>query len=599
MNQAALEIQDLEALNQVSETLNRAVDRDSALQSALEKLLEIMELETGWIFIYRQGGKQTPKTPKYSLAASHNLPPAIDLSRKQMWKETCDCQELCNRGELKGAYTEVHCSRLVNTIDENRNLHVHATAPLRLGEKVLGILNIAARGWDCFTPRSLAILSRVGEMMGTALERAGHYDALRRRRVQEQSALLELSNQLLGRGELLEIGDLLVREACRLLRVDAGALLLIDETQDALFFQSAAGWRDDPIQAGHIVPLGTESGPEQVLASQTALVAKDLETNDPTHWAPPWIRAEGFRGHAVIPLLSEGASIGVLVLDTRSPREFKEDELRFLQLMANQGAIAVDRARQREEEIERRRMEQELLVGRRIELSLLPETAPEIHGWSFAARNLAAEVGGDFYDYFWLPEDTRMLGLVIGDVTGKGVPAALLMAVSRTTIRSTALSGRQPAAALMRANELILKDTRTDLFLSAFYATLDIELATLTFANAGHNRPLLLPYKSQICQELHSAGIVLGAFDEIQLDEQSLKLERGDLLLCYTDGVTEAIDGELHPFGIERLRQSLLKNRKKPTPELLQSILDDIENFTGGEPQFDDLTLLLVRREPG
>ncbi len=599
MTRIELDIHDVEALNQVSETLNRAVDRDSALQSALDKLLEIMDLETGWIFLRKQGRTQAQKPPRYSLAASSNLPPGIDLTYKEMWKDSCDCQELCNRGELIGAFTEVHCSRLADA-GETRDLHVHATAPLRLGEQVLGILNIAARDWDCFTPRSLTILSRVGGMMGTALERAGHYDALRRSRMQEQNALLKLSNQLLGRGELLEIGDLLVKEACRLLRVDAGALLLIDPAQDAMFFQSAVGWREDPIQAGHLVPLGTDSGPAQVLASQAPLVAMDLETNDPTHWAPPWIRAEGFRGHAVVPLVSDGASIGVLVLDTRSPHEFKEDELRFLQLMANQGAIAVDQARQREVEIERRRMEQELQVGRRIQLSLLPETAPEVPGWAFAARNLAArEVGGDFFDYFWLPEPTHTLGLVIGDITGKGVPAALLMAVSRTTIRSTALSGRPPALALVRANELILKDTRTELFLSAFYATLDVELGVLTFANAGHNRPLHLPYESEVCQELHAAGIVLGAFDQIRLEERTLQLECGDLLLCYTDGVTEAIDGNMVPFGVERLRSSLQRHREKPGPDLLQSILDDIENFTGGEPQFDDLTLLLIRREAG
>lgn len=595
MSGIKLDIHDVEALNAVSETLNRAVDRDSALQSALDKLLEIMQLETGWIFLRKIRGKKASATPAYTLAASTNLPAAIAASRTEAWKSTCDCQEMCARGELTGAYTEIQCSRLVEL---DHTLRVHATAPLRLGDEVLGILNIAARDWDSFSERNLAILSRVGEMMGTALERAGHYDALRNRRMQEQSALLELSNKLLGRGELLEVGDLLVEEACRLLRVNAGALLLIDQTRDAFVFQSSAGWLEDPLKAGHIVPLGTRSGPELVLESQVPLVVHDLETNDPTHWAPPWIRSEGFRGHVVVPLVSEGVSIGVLVLDTRSPREFKDDELRFLQLLANQGAIAVDRARQREEEIERRRMEQELQVGRRIQLSLLPESEPQVPGWSFAARNLAArEVGGDFYDFFWLPEPSRSLGLVIGDVTGKGVPAALLMAVSRTTIRSTALSGRPPSQALVRANELILKDTRTDLFLSVFYASLDTGDGMLTFANAGHNRPLHLPHASEECEELESEGIVLGAFDQISLEERTVKLQPGDLLLCYTDGVTEAIDPQLQSFGLSRLKESLLKHRAKPAPSLLQAILEDVESFSGGEPQFDDLTLLLITRD--
>ncbi len=596
MNGIKLDLQDVEALNEVSETLNRAVDRNSALQSALDKLLEIMQLETGWVFVRKLRGKKKSGSPVYTLAASSNLPAAIAASRTDAWKETCDCQEMCERGDLTGAYTEIHCSRLAEL---DHSLQVHATAPLRLGEEVLGILNIAARDWESFTERNLAILTRAGEMMGTALERAGQYDALRSRRMQEQSALLELSNKLLGRGELHEVGDLLVEEACRLLRMNAGALLLIDQTQEAFVFQSSTGWLEDPIQAGHLVPLGTQSGPELVLESQVPLVVHDLEADDPTHWAPTWIRSEGFRGHVVVPLISENVSIGVLVLDTRTPRKFEDDELRFLQLLANQGAIAVDRARQREEEIERRRMEQELQVGRRIQLSLLPESAPQVPGWSFAARNLAArEVGGDFYDFFWLPEPSRSLGLVIGDVSGKGVPAALLMAVSRTTIRSTALSGRPPSKALVRANELILKDTRTDLFLSTFYASLDVGDGTLTYANAGHNRPLHLKGASRECEELESAGIVLGAFDQISLEERLVKLQPGDLVLCYTDGVTEAIDPHQRPFGLGRLKESLLEHRTKSTPTLLQAILDDVEAFSEGEPQFDDLTLLLITRDP-
>jgi len=593
-----LQLHDLQAINIIADTLNRAVDSDTALQSALVKLLEVIGLKTGWIFLRAADEKPGKHGPHFRLAASHGLPAVIAADTPGLWEQACDCQELSLSGRLTEAYTEIHCKRLRESRGAGHSLEVHASVPLRSGGEISGILNVAGESWNQFTPRDLALLTSVGSMIGVALERAGRYDALRMRRAQEQAVLLEVSNQLLGRGDLQEIADFLVGEIRRLLQVDACALLLPDEGGELLRFISAAGWRVDPVQANHTIPIERDSGPGQVMLSREALVVEDLENEDPTHWAPEWILAEGFRGHAVVPLVAEGRSIGVLVLDMRAARRRDEDELSFLQLMANQGAIAVERARMREEEMERRRMEQELQVGRKIQLSFLPESAPNLPGWDFAARNLAArEVGGDFYDFFWLPGEDKELGIVIADVAGKGVPAALLMAVGRTTIRSTALSGREPAAALMRANELLLKDTRTDLFLSAFYASLNIRSGELTYTLAGHNRPLHLRHASRTVEELRAGGIVLGLFDSIDLEQKSRTLDAGDVLLCYTDGVTEALNEDMQPFGIERLRASLNEHGEKPAQEALQSILDDIERFTGGELQADDLTLLLIQRQ--
>jgi serine phosphatase RsbU (regulator of sigma subunit) len=591
-----LELRDLQAINSIAETLNRAVDSDTALQTALIELLEVMDLHTGWIFLHEHNEDSKNSSQRFRLAASHGLPPSLAPESTGLWEEPCDCQEMAVESRLTEAYTEIHCKRLKST----DHLTVHASAPLRSGNRISGILNIAGESWEQFTPRNLALLSSVGSMLGVALERAGQYDALRERRMQEQAVLLEVSNQLLGRGSLQEIADFLVEEIRRLLNVDACALLLPDERSEYLQFISATGWIADPVQANHTIPIERDSGPGRVMLTQEALVIEDLERYDPTHWAPEWILEEGFRGHAIVPLVAEARSIGVLVLDMRTARRRDEDELRFLQLMANQGAIAVERARMREEEIERRRMEQELQVGRKIQLSFLPQAAPQIPGWEFAARNLAArEVGGDFYDFFWMPGDTQDLGLVIADVSGKGVPAALLMAVGRTTIRSTALSGREPAAALERANELLLKDTRTDLFLSAFYAVLNPQSAELTYTLAGHNRPLHFHQATGTVQELRANGIVLGLLEPIELEQKMVRLSPGDIVLAYTDGVTEALNEETLPFGIDRLIRSLKEHSGKPAQEILQSMIHDVNRFTGGELQSDDLTMLVVQRQVG
>jgi serine phosphatase RsbU (regulator of sigma subunit) len=597
--QSDLDLADLEALNQIAERLNSAVDSVSAMQGALEQLLNILELDTGWIFLRGKTAPNRGTDPDYQRIAAVKLPPALELASPDAWTGRCECQALCDDHALVEAYTEVRCSRLESVRGVNNGLKIHASTPLRSGDRVLGILNIAAQDWDQFTPRSLALLTAVGEQFGTALERAFLYDSLRDQRINEQATLLALSNQLLMRTQLSDLTEFLVKEITRLLKVDACALLLPNQENDRLVFQAVAGWNSDPIASDHSIPLDPSSGPGLVMGTLEPLIVEDLIAHDPTPWSPPWVRSEKFRGHAIIPLVADGKSIGILMLDTRQVRRKNADEIRFLQLMANQGAIALESARLREQELEQFRLEQELSLGRQIQLSLLPESAPPVEGWEFAVTFRAAQrVSGDFYDFFELPGDGASWGVVIADVAGKGVPAALIMAMSRTIIRGTALSGRSPAEVLQRSNELILKDSRTDLFLSAFYAHLDTHLGRFTFANAGHNPPILVPANQNKLEVLTSSGSILGSFESVQLEEKCIQLEQGDMLVLYTDGVTEAFDENFEAFGMERLQAAITQRQDRSAQEVLDGILEAVEQHTAGTTQSDDMTILILKGKP-
>jgi len=588
---------DLEALNQIADRLNRAVDTVSAMQGALEQLLDILDLDTGWVFLRDPSIRDPRFGLRYRLIASVNLPPALDLSTSKAWDGGCECQSLCEDHALKEAYTEVRCSRLQDSLADSRNLKVHASTPLRSGEKILGILNIAAQDWREFTSRSLALLTSVGDQFGAAFERASEYDSLRDLRLREQSALLALSNQLLMRTSLSDLTEFLVREVARLLEVDACALLLPNDNQDDLIFHAVTGWRENPIDANHTIPLDPSSGPGHVMGTLDPLIVEDLQESDPTPWSPDWVRREDFRGHAIVPLVAEGQSIGVLMLDTRQPRKKDEDEVRFLQLMANQGAIAVESARLREQELERYRLEQELDLGRQIQLSLLPDSTPPLEGWDFAVTFRAAQqVSGDFYDFFELPGDGTSWGFVIGDVAGKGVPASIIMAMSRTIMRSAAISERSPSEALQRSNELILEDSRTDLFLSAFLGHLNTIKGCLTFSSAGHNPPILLPYEADP-EVLSIAGPILGSFDSIALEEKTINFNEGDLLVLYTDGVTEAFNEDLEPFGMDRFIETVQQQRGQEAEDILMGILEAVEQHTQNTPLSDDLTILIIKRK--
>jgi serine phosphatase RsbU (regulator of sigma subunit) len=252
-----------------------------------------------------------------------------------------------------------------------------------------------------------------------------------------------------------------------------------------------------------------------------------------------------------------------------------------------------------EEEVKRQRLEEELAIGRQIQLSLLPESCPRIPGWEItAAYRAARQVGGDLYDFIPAPDNPHILNIVIADVTGKGVPAALFMAFGRTVIRSESRNGRGPAATLRRTNQFIVQDIRSRLFLSAFYASLNTQNGRLRYANGGHDLPLWWRAATGEVQPLVAPGFLLGAFADIEPQEQVINLAPGDCLVFYTDGVTEARNADDELFAEEQLMQVVAAYASGEAERLLQAIVTAVESFTGATPQSDDYTIVVVKRHP-
>jgi serine phosphatase RsbU (regulator of sigma subunit) len=593
----ASQIVDLQILNDTIGALNQAVDVRGVINDALVRLVEAMGLETGWIMLKEPDGADSQAGGDLALTAHHNLPPALDPHNPEVWSGNCECQGLCKAGRLNQAYNAVRCSRLAGASGERRGLAVHASAPLRSGDRVLGILNVAAADWVSFQPEALDLLSRIGVQIGVALERARTFDRLQERRSMEQSALLEFSDRMLGQRTRRELIDYLVRAVRRMFHVDACAVLVPAEQPDVLRVLAASGWRLDPVTRERRFSMNGGGGLALPMRNREPLLVEDLEQLGADSQVPDWIRDEGFHGHATIPLVAEGRTLGALMVDVRSPRLFTEGELRLLCLFANQATMTIERRRLQRQEVEQQRMEDELAVGRQIQLSLLPASEPKVSGWEFATYYEAAhQVGGDFYDFVERPDAKNRLGLVVADVMGKGVPAALFMALSRTTIRSAALVEPSPLKALTRANRLLLRESRSDMFLTAFYGVLDTDTGRLTYANAGHNRPLWLKAATGDVQELDSWGTILGMFQEIEPEEREVGLAPGDFLVLYTDGLNEAFDAERQQFGVDRLRTILAADPSASARSVLDKMIRAVKEFTGNEPMSDDLTLLVIRR---
>ncbi|WP_067051758.1 PP2C family protein-serine/threonine phosphatase [Methanofollis ethanolicus] len=243
-------------------------------------------------------------------------------------------------------------------------------------------------------------------------------------------------------------------------------------------------------------------------------------------------------------------------------------------------------------ELERKKAEMQIAAD--IQHTFLPKAIPPLKGFDLAAVSCPArEVGGDFYDAIRLQNGTT--GLVIADVSGKSVPAALYMALSRTIIRAMAGWHPRVSRTLADTNAMILSQSDSGMFVTLFYGVLDEEKRMLTYANAGHNPPLLLRAGSDEFVRLMPTGIALGAVDEMEYGEETVGIGPGDMLVLYTDGVTEAINAGTEEFGETRLKETALGLRDRPAHEVIRGVRDAVLGFAGEEPQFDDITLMVLK----
>jgi sigma-B regulation protein RsbU (phosphoserine phosphatase) len=249
-------------------------------------------------------------------------------------------------------------------------------------------------------------------------------------------------------------------------------------------------------------------------------------------------------------------------------------------------------------EIERKNTE--LAIAAEIQQSFLPDTIAQIEGYEIAARSvMAKEVGGDFFDVIPLevvPIGKGQLGVMIADVSGKGIPAALFMALSRIVVRVNATwYGRRPEAAIRDANTIIANDSKSGMFVTLFYGFLDSDNRTLTYVNAGHNPPLHFRAADGTLEELAATGIAMGVIDDAEYSQVNVQMVPGDVLVLYTDGITEAENTALEMFGVERLEKIILASHQVSANDLSQEILDAVKAFTGDHPQSDDITLMVIR----
>ncbi|MDX9831801.1 MAG: SpoIIE family protein phosphatase [Anaerolineae bacterium] len=383
-------------------------------------------------------------------------------------------------------------------------------------------------------------------------------------------------------------------QVVELMRAERGFVMLLED-DGAPVFRVARGMDHQTIEDPEFqISRGVV---ERVAREGEPLLTSNAQTDDRLSLRVS-VQALGLRSILCVPLKVQDRITGVIYVDNRLQAGlFTPDDLELLSSIAHSAAIAIENARLYRVAVEKGRMEREMQVARELQASLLPRTTPQVPGWEFAAAwQPARQTSGDYYDFFAAREGE--VGLVIGDVSGKGMPAALFMALTRSIVRASLAGPTGLVERIERANRLICADSTAGMFVTLFCAEIRLATGEVTYVNAGHNPPLLLSggVGDDRLEELHPTGMALGILEDAPFQQQTVQMAPGELLLLYTDGVPDATQASGERFEMPRLRRLLLEEGSGTAQDVLSTLAGSVAAFTGTCEQFDDMAMVVTRR---
>jgi sigma-B regulation protein RsbU (phosphoserine phosphatase) len=411
-----------------------------------------------------------------------------------------------------------------------------------------------------------------------------------KRAVDELSILNDLARAIGASLNTQEIIQTIVRRSLRAISAEQGVITLVEE-QSNQSMKTLVRTMVSSKEQEHFHF-------NQALLGWMHLNKKPLVINDPTNderfRGIPW--DESIRSLIAVPMMAKSELRGVLtVYNKKDGKPFAEDDQRLLAIIAGQSGQVVENARLYEKEKTLVKMQEEVRLAARIQTELLPKSAPTVEGYDIVGRTLPAqEVGGDYFDF--IPIDEHRLAFCLGDVTGKGLPASLLMANLQATLRGQTLTTGSPKTCLERSNQLLYQSTSPEKFATLFYAILDLQNHQIHYSNAGHDNPYLCS-GHVATKRLKIGGIPLGMLPDFSFEQESVPLEDDSILVAYSDGVTEAMNAQEEMFGEERIAAVIDQHKNAPASEIIDHLVSAVKTFAAGYPQSDDITVVVMRRK--
>ncbi len=395
-------------------------------------------------------------------------------------------------------------------------------------------------------------------------------------------ALVDAGRELAGHRPLEELFPLILNLSLEAVKAERGVLLTAEG--DSLVVRAARG-------EGFAISTAVR---DRVIQKMESLLVWDV-MNDDALRARESIVMQRVRSFMAVPLRANDHVIGLIYVDTPNVvRGFDAHDLDLLTVMSNVAAVRIEHARLAEVEQIERMLGRELEQAAEIQQRLLPSGAPDLPGCDLAGYNLPCRgVGGDYYDFFPYPDGR--LGLVVADVAGKGMPAALLMSSLQARVQVLAEDTDDLGRWMGRLNRLMATSCPSNRFITLFFAVLDPAAGAMTYSNAGHNPPMVVRSGGEV-ELLHDGGMVLGLLPAASFRAGSCRASSGDMLVLYSDGVTEAVDPAGEEFGEERLARLVVDNRTRPAGEIAEEVRKALAAWTAGKPATDDVTLVIAKR---
>jgi len=395
-------------------------------------------------------------------------------------------------------------------------------------------------------------------------------------------ALIRVGRELATHRPLNELFSLILNLAIETVHAERGVLLTIEG--DSLLVQASSG-------GDFRISTGVR---DRVLKDKASILVNDVQSDEAFRGMQSLVQQQ-VRMMLAVPLQTNETVIGLIYVDCPTLlRKFDLADLNLLTVMANVAAIRIENQRLAEIEQAERILAKDLEQAAIIQRQLLPAKAPAVPGMELAGYNAACRtVGGDYYD-FWSYPDGRV-AIALGDVSGKAMPAALLMTSLQARVRVIAEDPPHVAQLMTRLNRITTANCPSNRFISFFFSVLDPASGELVYSNAGHNPPLLMRTDGSV-EPLEGGGLILGIFGMAQYESRSCRFNRGDVLLLFSDGVTEAVNPANEEFGEERLIDVLRRNRNRSADEIISSVTEAVAAFASGAPSADDLTLVVAKR---
>jgi sigma-B regulation protein RsbU (phosphoserine phosphatase) len=428
-------------------------------------------------------------------------------------------------------------------------------------------------------------------LLANALSRLCTQEMQLRQRIQELTALFNISTMLSGTRGLQQILDRITRAVAEALHVKGCSLRLLDEHRDELVIKSVYNLSEQYLKKGPVT-VGHSPIDRAALTGQ-AVYIRDMASDERVIY-PQEAQREGIVSSLVVGMLFKDRPIGVLRVYTDEVHEFTDVQKKLMESIASQAAVAIENGRLQEEALEKERLERQVQIAAEVQRRMMPVQMPKPPGFDVGALYVPCfELGGDFYDF--IPLGDHSMGITVADVVGKGLPASLLMASVRAAMRAQADNVYDLDEIISRVNKSMSLDMRANEFITLWYGVLDYVNRQLTYCSAGHEPAILV--RNGEMRELGTGGMVIGVDPDQRYDKEVVQLQAGDVLWIYTDGVPDAMNFNGDKFGKKRMRDCLLANIEQSAEQLCRQMLWETRRFVGLNRRTDDTTMVVVKVE--